>query len=124
MRRYQPAMRTVQSAERRLSAMSDRSVRAADLLRTQVDVERSAQNQALLESMDRRSELQMRLQRTVEGFSAVAISYYLVSLLSYLFYSLEAATGVSKNLLTALITVPVAVLVWIAIKRLKSKVER
>lgn len=124
MRRYQPAMRTVQSTERRLAAMSDRSVRAADLLRTQVDVERSAQNQALLESMDRRSDLQMRLQRTVEGFSAVAISYYSVSLLSYLFYSLEATTGVSKNLLTALITVPVVFLVWAAIKRLKSKVER
>ncbi|WP_299549868.1 DUF3422 family protein [uncultured Tateyamaria sp.] len=124
MRRYQPAMRTVQSAEGRLAAMSARSVRAADLLRTQVDVERSAQNQALLESMDRRSDLQMRLQRTVEGFSAVAISYYSVSLLSYLFYSLEATTGLSKNLMTALVTVPVVFLVWSVIRRLRSKVER
>ncbi len=84
MRRYQPAMRTVKSAQERLDAMSSRGVRAANLLRTRVDVERSAQNQALLESMDRRSDLQLRLQRTVEGLSVVAISYYAVSLASYM----------------------------------------
>jgi uncharacterized membrane-anchored protein len=62
MRRYQPAMRTVKSAQERLDVMSSRGVRAANLLRTRVDVERSAQNQALLESMDKRSDLQLRLQ--------------------------------------------------------------
>ncbi|MEM9126165.1 MAG: DUF3422 domain-containing protein, partial [Pseudomonadota bacterium] len=44
MRRYDPAMRTVKSTERRLQALSDRAIRAGDLLRTRVDVERSAQN--------------------------------------------------------------------------------
>ncbi len=86
MRRYEPAMRTVKSAEARLAAMSSRAMRAADLLRTRVDVERSAQNQKLLESMDKRADLQLRLQRTVEGLSVVAISYYAVSLVGYLLY--------------------------------------
>ena len=45
MRRYDPAMRTVKSTERRLAAMADRAIRAGELLRTRVDVERSAQNQ-------------------------------------------------------------------------------
>lgn len=71
MRRYAPAMRTVHSAEARMEAMSSRSIRASNLLRTRVDVERSAQNQALLESMDKRSDLQLRLQRTVEGLSVI-----------------------------------------------------
>lgn len=44
MRRYDPAMRTVRSTKDRLDAMSDRAMRAGELLRTRVDVERSAQN--------------------------------------------------------------------------------
>ncbi|WP_298969946.1 DUF3422 family protein [uncultured Roseobacter sp.] len=123
MRRYAPAMRTVHSAESRLEAMSSRSIRASNLLRTRVDVERSAQNQSLLESMDRRSDLQLRLQRTVEGLSVVAISYYAVSLVGYLIYPLTQATGMSKGMLTALATVPVVLLVWWMVRRLRKSVE-
>ncbi|MEO0830932.1 MAG: DUF3422 domain-containing protein, partial [Pseudomonadota bacterium] len=71
-RRFDPAMRTIQSMERRLEAMAERANRAGELLRTRVDVERQAQNQELLESMDRRAALQLRLQKTVEGLSVVA----------------------------------------------------
>lgn len=123
MRRYEPAMRTVKSAEARLEAMSNRSVRASNLLRTRVDVERSAQNQKLLESMDRRSDLQLRLQRTVEGLSVVAISYYAVSLAAYVLYPLTEATGLSKGMLTALVTLPVVGLVWWMIRRLRRGIE-
>lgn len=123
MRRYAPAMRTVHSAEARLEAMSSRSIRASNLLRTRVDVERSAQNQTLLESMDKRSDLQLRLQRTVEGLSVVAISYYAVSLAGYLLYPLTQATGLSKGMLTALVTVPVVLLVWWMVRRLRKSVE-
>lgn len=124
VRRYQPAMRTVRSAEERLAAMSNRGVRAADLLRTRVDVERSAQNQALLESMDRRSDLQLRLQRTVEGLSVVAISYYGVSLAGYALFPVSEISGVSKGTLTAIVTVPVIVAVWWLIRRLRKSAER
>ncbi len=124
VRRYQPAMRTVRSAQERLDAMSARGVRAANLLRTRVDVERSAQNQALLESMDKRSDLQLRLQRTVEGLSVVAISYYAVSLASYLLYPLEAPTGLSKSMLTALITIPVVLAVWGLVRRLRKEADK
>jgi len=124
VRRYQPAMRTVRSAQERLDAMSARGVRAANLLRTRVDVERSAQNQALLESMDKRSDLQLRLQRTVEGLSVVAISYYAVSLASYVLYPLEAPTGLSKNMLTALVTVPVVLAVWGLVRRLRKEADK
>ncbi|MFK7874791.1 MAG: DUF3422 family protein [Paracoccaceae bacterium] len=123
MRRYEPAMRTVKSAERRLEAMSDRSIRASNLLRTRVDVERSAQNQNLLESMDKRSDLQLRLQRTVEGLSVVAISYYAVSLASYVVYPLQQATGLSKGMLTAAITLPVVFLVWGLVRRIRAGIE-
>ncbi|MCV6584903.1 MAG: DUF3422 domain-containing protein [Marinibacterium sp.] len=119
MRRYEPAMRTVKSTERQLQALADRAMRAGDLLRTRVDVERSAQNQALLESMDRRADLQLRLQHTVEGLSVVAISYYAVSLAGYLLYPLSGLTGLSKGNLTALATLPVVAFVWMMIRRIR-----
>ena len=122
MRRYDPAMRTVKSTERRLQALSDRAIRAGDLLRTRVDVERSAQNQALLESMDRRADLALRLQHTVEGLSVVAISYYAVSLVSYLLYPLTNS-GFSKGMLTAAVTIPVVCGVWISIHRIRKRLD-
>ena len=121
MRRYEPAMRTVKSAESRLEAMSSRSIRAGNLLRTRVDVERSAQNQALLTSMDRRADQQLHLQRTVEGLSVVAISYYAVSLVGYLIYPFGEITGLSKGMMTALITLPVVAVVWAILRRVKRR---
>ena len=121
MRRYEPAMRTVKSTETRLQALADRAIRAGNLLRTQVGVERSAQNQELLASMDRRADLQLRLQHTVEGLSVVAISYYAVSLVGYLVYPLATAIGLSKGMLTAAITLPVVALVWMMIRRIRRK---
>ncbi|MFN3294282.1 MAG: DUF3422 family protein [Gemmobacter sp.] len=118
-RRYDPAMRTVKSAENRLRQMLERAARAAELLRTRVDVERSAQNQKLLESMDKRADLQLRLQATVEGLSVVAISYYAVSLAGYLSYPLAEAMGWSKGALTAAITLPVVALVWLMVRRIR-----
>lgn len=123
LRRFDPAMRTVQSTARRLQAMSDRAIRAGDLLRTRVDVERSAQNQELLASMDRRADLQLRLQRTVEGLSVVAISYYAVNLLLYLVKPLGHAVGLSDAALTA-IAVPVVVgAVWFLVRRIRKGME-
>jgi uncharacterized membrane-anchored protein len=123
-RRFDPAMRTVKSTEQRLRAMADRAMRAGELLRTRVDVERQAQNQELLESMDRRADLQLRLQRTVEGLSVVAISYYAVNLVSYLAYPVVEPLGLSKGAATAALTPPVVLAVWLAIRRIRRAVER
>lgn len=123
MRRYDPAMRTVKSAERRLEQMAARATRAGELLRTRVDVERSAQNQKLLESMDRRADLALRLQHTVEGLSVVAISYYAVSLAAYFLLPLAEALNWSKSVLTAVL-VPVVVLgVWFLIRRIRRRIH-
>mgnify|MGYP003673651728 CR=1 FL=1 len=120
MRRFDPAMRTVASTQARLQAMSDRALRAGDLLRTQVDVERSAQSQALLASMDRRADMQLRLQTTVEGLSVVAISYYGVNLVAYMIYPLATSLEMSKGLLTALITPLVIAAVWWGVRRIRK----
>jgi uncharacterized membrane-anchored protein len=124
MRRFDPAMRTVKAGERRLQQMAERATRAGNLLRTRVDVERSAQNQELLASMDKRADLQLRLQRTVEGLSVVAISYYAVNLALYLLAPVAEGTGVSKAVLTAGVTPLVVLLVWLMIRRIRQEVEK
>ncbi|OAN76094.1 hypothetical protein A8B78_15145 [Jannaschia sp. EhC01] len=124
MRRFDPAMRTVKATERRLQGMTDRAIRAGDLLRTRVDVDRSAQNQQLLESMDARSDLQLRLQKTVEGLSIVAISYYAVSLAAYLLAPLAEPLGVDKTLLTALAVIPVVAVVWLSLRAIRRSIEK
>ncbi|WBU65497.1 DUF3422 family protein [Paracoccus aerodenitrificans] len=122
-RRYDPAMRTVRSTEARLNRMLERTGRAGELLRTRVEVDRSAQNQLVLESMDRRAELQLRLQHTVEGLSVVAISYYAVGLLGYMAAPLADAAGIGKNVLMALATPIVVGLVWLGLRRLKAAIH-
>ena len=123
MRRFDPAMRTVRATEAQLQSMAERAERAANLLRTRVDVERSAQNQDLLASMARRADLQLRLQRTVEGFSVAAISYYAVNLLSYLAYPVFEPLGLSKGMGLFILTPIVLVMVWLAVQRMKKRVE-
>ncbi len=120
MRRYDPAMRTVKSAERRLEQMAERAERAGELLRTRVDVERQAQNQKLLESMDRRADIALRLQHTVEGLSVVAISYYAVSLGTYLLLPVAEARHWPKSVLTAALVPLVVALVWLMVRRIRK----
>ncbi len=121
MRRYDPAMRTVKSTDTRLKSMADRAQRAAELLRTRVDVERSGQNQALLASMDRRADLALRLQHTVEGLSVVAISYYAVSLAGYVAGPLLEDWGVEKPWVLAGLTPLVIVAVWLMVRRIRAR---
>ncbi|SHG81272.1 Uncharacterized membrane-anchored protein [Cognatiyoonia sediminum] len=123
MRRFDPAMRTVASTEARLKALSDRAMRAGDLLRTKVDVDRSAQNQELLSSMNKRADEQLRLQRTVEGLSVVAISYYAVNLVVYAFGPAAESVGLSKTLLAAGATPIVLLIVWWLIKQIHKRIS-
>ncbi|HSG55827.1 MAG TPA: DUF3422 family protein, partial [Paracoccaceae bacterium] len=85
-----------------------------------VDVERSAQNQKLLESMNIRADMQLRLQKTVEGLSVVAISYYAVSLMAYAVYPIAELMQISKGTLTAVLIPPVMLLVWALVRRVQK----
>ncbi|MDO9415604.1 DUF3422 family protein [Pararhizobium sp.] len=123
-RRLAPAMRTCQSVEERQANLSRKLARATALLRSWVDVELEHQNSALLNSMDRRAKLQLRLQQTVEGLSVAAISYYVVGLFGYLAKALEKlGLPVEATLLTGLF-VPVAVLsIWWVVRSIRRRHE-
>jgi uncharacterized membrane-anchored protein len=123
MRRFDPAMRTCRSSKARLGELSNRAERAANLLRTRVDVANQAQNVEVLHKMDRRAALQLRLQETVEGLSVVAISYYAVNLAAGLFEPLGKLAGLSKGSLVALLTLPVVLAVWLMVRRIRSRID-
>jgi len=121
-RRMAPAMRTCVTTEERQSNLSEKLARAANLLRTRVDVELERQNRDLLRSMNERTRLQLRLQATVEGLSVAAISYYVVGLFGYLIKGAhEKGAPVDVSLATALF-VPVAVLaIWWVVRRVRRR---
>jgi uncharacterized membrane-anchored protein len=87
--RLVPAIATCESTQQRQTDLAERAARLTSLLRARVEVSMQEQNRRLLESMDRRAHLQLRLQETVEGLSVIAIGYYGVGLLGYALKGLE-----------------------------------
>jgi uncharacterized membrane-anchored protein len=119
-RRLLPAMETCASIERRLAALLGQAAHAGGLLRTAVDVALEAQNRDVLRSMERRAAQQLRLQQTVEGLSAVAISYYLLGLLGYLAKGLAGlGLELDPGPLMALGVAVVVPVVWGGVRHLR-----
>lgn len=121
-RRIAPAMRTIESVENRQINLSRKLARATTLLRTRVDVDMERQNRDLLDSMNRRARLQLRLQQTVEGLSVAAVSYYVVGLVGYLAKGLkEAGVPMPDPGLVSGMSVPLVLLaVWWTVRRIRA----
>ena len=117
-RRLVPAVRTCDSFLRRLDDLSQRAAWTSELLRTRIDIALATQNRDLLTSMDRRNQVQLRLQQAVEGLSVVAISYYLVALLGHLF---DAVPGIDHHLATAAAVPAVLLATWLTVHRLRKR---
>jgi uncharacterized membrane-anchored protein len=127
-RRFAPAMDTVATTRGRLEALATRIERACALLRTRVDLSLQQQNQELLRSMDMRAQLQLRLQETVEGFSVIAISYYLVMLLSKIVHSFIEPVAERFHVPLGWIDGAMVILVlggvWFTIRGLRQKLTK
>jgi uncharacterized membrane-anchored protein len=124
-RRLLPAVETCSSVNTQLHNLSEHAERASNLLRTRVDMKIAAQNQMLLQSLDRRSELQLRLQQTVEGLSVVAISYYLVSLIKLVAEGIEKmGVNINPGIVAAAFSVPVLIGTALIIRRVRYKINK
>lgn len=110
-RRLAPAMNTCRSMAARQDRVSARAARATQLLSTRVDLTRERQNQAILRAMNRRADIQIRLQSTVESLSVAAVTYYIVGLVAYAAKS-AAAWGLPVNYDLAIgISIPVVAII-------------
>jgi uncharacterized membrane-anchored protein len=122
--RLAPAMQTCVAVAARQDALSTRVARATQLLSTRVEVTRERQGMAVLESMNRRADLQLRLQTTVEGLSVAAISYYIAALVGDLAQGAVAAGMRVDPALVEGVSVPViVVVVALAIRRIHRRVH-
>jgi uncharacterized membrane-anchored protein len=114
-RRFGPAVRTCQAVSQRLNGLSERVARAGALLSTRVDIARERQNQALLESMDRRGRVQMKIQQAVEGLSLAAIVYYTVAVIGIIARGLHTAGVRIEPDLVESLSIPLVVVLLIVI---------
>ena len=124
-RRLQPAIRTSEAFSRRLESLAIRAQRADNLVRTQIEMGVQIQNKDLLESMELRARAQLRLQETVESLSIVAITYYIVGLLSTLVDPISFDKFlISKTVFLALCVPIILILIWFIAKMVRKKIKK
>jgi uncharacterized membrane-anchored protein len=122
-RRLAPAIRSCQVLQDRQTDLATKLARAANLLRTRVDVAIEQQNRDLLRSMNERTRLQLRLQQTVEGLSIAAISYYVVALLGHVLEGLHDvhALPIDPGLATAASVPVVVIAIALVVRRIRRR---
>lgn len=121
-RRLAPAMNTCRAVSHRQVALAERVARATQLLSTRVDLTRERHSQSVLEAMNERAALQLRLQETVEGLSVAAVTYYVVGLIFYLAKAVEAlGIGINVYLVTGLSIPVVLVLVAFGVRSIRNQ---
>jgi uncharacterized membrane-anchored protein len=124
-RRLTPAMNTCEAMANRQEALAQRIANTNDLLRTRVGIVQERQNRQILESMNVRVAQQLRLQQAVEGLSVVAISYYVIGLLSYAAKAGKAFGLVGNPEIGTGVLVPfVAAAVWLGLRKMHKRLHR
>lgn len=120
-RRFVPGLRTCAAVARRERTLLDGIARAGGMLRTRVEVRLAAQNRDLLEAMDRRARLQLRLSQAVEGLSVFAIGYYAVSLLKYMAEGVPLLGLPEAGKLAGLLGPPLVIgAAWYGVRRIRK----
>jgi uncharacterized membrane-anchored protein len=122
-RRLVPAQRTCSVFQARLDRIAERISRIMHTLDVRVDTRIKAQNLRLMESMERSTLLQFRLQTLVEGLSIIAAAYYLVGLAGFM---IKGALAVPKaqtaEIIIGAITLPAIILISLFIARSRTRV--
>jgi len=119
--RAQPALATCRAMEKRLSALTDKVQRSIELLDARITLSIQTQNRSVLDAISQTSRSQYRLQLTVEGLSIIAISYYALGILGYLFEGLHEVLPFTKGEMLAASAPLVVLLVFLGIRRIRRQ---
>jgi uncharacterized membrane-anchored protein len=119
--RIDPALATCLAVEKRQLALSEKIERAIELLNTRISLDIQTQNKSVLDTIASTARSQFRLQRTVEGLSTIAISYYLLGIVGYVLEGLGEYAHFSKPLAVAIAAPFVLLLVWLAIRTIRRQ---
>jgi uncharacterized membrane-anchored protein len=126
--RLDPAIETCNAVETRQNRLSTDVARTTNLMRTGITLDMERQNGALLDDMVRRTRLQMRFNRMLQGISVAGLAYYLVGLFAFVAKGLKEAgiipTALSAEMMDA-ISVPFAILIaWAFMARVRLLSDR
>lgn len=118
--RVDPALATCAAMEKRQGAILAQAARATRLLGTRIELDVQIQNKALLDTISETTRNQYRLQTTVEGISTIALSYYLLGILSYVLAPVHFPEGLSKTAVLAVLAPLVIGLVYLGVRQLRK----
>jgi len=119
--RLMPAMRTTEAAELRMDNTLDQVNKTATLIQTAVELEVKDTNNKLLESMNRKTDVQIKLQKTVEGLSAVILTYYSVGLLGTMIRGVSGVGFLPETIhidaLSAISVAPIGLFYYVKVRQ-------
>lgn len=118
--RVEPALATCSAMNRRLSILSDKIERAIGLLDVRIGVDIQVQSASVLDTIAKTGQSQFQLQRTVEGLSTIAISYYLLGIVSYLLAGPLETWHWPKSMTISLLAPFVVMVVWLFARSVRS----
>jgi uncharacterized membrane-anchored protein len=119
--RLEPAMSTSEAVEKREAELLAQLSRSTELLNTRIGFEIQRQNQTILSQISNTADSQFRLQRTVEGLSTIAISYYALGILGYVLHVFDKSYEFEKSLFVALAAPLIVAFVWFAMRRIRKR---
>ncbi|HKI97315.1 MAG TPA: DUF3422 domain-containing protein [bacterium] len=123
--RVGPAVRSYRNFIARSDALGGQLTSLGNMMRTRVNLSMEEQSLETLKVLNRRVELQLMLQRTVEGLSIVVLAYYFTGLAGHIVHAVGSLwhLPLPEPVLTAL-TIPVWLLVgWGVTHRIKRLVK-
>ena len=123
-RRLTPAVRTCESFSQRLDSLSQSASWASSLMQTRIETKLTRQNTELLQSMNRRAHMQLRLQQMIEGLSIFAVSYYLIGILGHVAKALSSRLAWLDVAVFQGIAAPLVVAMsWYVVWRMRTRMR-
>ncbi len=119
--RIDPALATCLAVEKRENALASKIERGIELLNATISLDLQSQNRQILHTIAQTSERQLHLQRTVEGLSVIAISYYLIGIVGYALTGAAELTHFSKGMVLAALVPAIVGAVWLVVVRIRRR---
>ena len=116
--RIEPALATCLAIEKRQKDLGQKLERVTEFLNTSIGLEVQLQNMQVMDRISKTSQSQYRLQKTVEGLSVIAISYYAIGIVGYLLDGMAQVVAFPQPVATAILAPIVVGLVWFGIRRI------
>ena len=107
--------------EKRLDVLFAKIERAVELLNVRIGLDVQIQNKEVLQTIAKTGRSQFLLQRTVEGLSTIAISYYTIGLLGYVLATPLEMLALDKTLILSGLVPVVLVGVWLMVRAVRKR---